>query len=823
MGGDRIDFFVSHAGADRAWAEWVAWQLIDAGYSVELDVWDWAAGRNLVTAMGDALDRSDRVVALFSRAYFDRSRYTTEEWSSAVLHVRGTEQGRLVPVRVEEVPAEKVPAVLRQLVFCDVFGMDEDRARQMLLEAVAERRRRPEKPAFPGARALGRLGGVGPRMPGTAPRVWNVPARNPSFTGRDGMLVEVREALLGGDRAVVQALHGMGGVGKTQLAIEYAYRFAGAYDLAWWINAEQGGLIGEQFAALGSALGCVPAGAGIEAVRFAVLAELRQRGRWLLVFDNAEDPFDITGWLPGGGGHVLITSRARGWTEVAAAIEVDVLARAESMAILQDRVAGLDEADADRLANELGDLPLAVAQAAGFMAETGMPAGQYLALLLTRAGQLLAQAVPGGYPRSLAAATQITATKLAQEDPAAAQLANLCAFLAPEPIPEHLFIGAASNLPGDLRARAVDPLAWRQTLAGLSRRWLVRIDHRGVQMHRLTQVILRARLTPRHADTTRRLTEAMLAASDPQDPANHPAAWPRWAELMPHVLAADLAATSNPGLRWLACNACRYLLARGDTRTGHDLASDLAQQWRDRLGDDHEHTLEITQYLGWALRIMGCYTEARDLDQDTLARKRRVLGEEHRSTLTTANNLAIVLRHLSELQAALNLAQDTLDRRRRVLGEDHPDTLNSANTLAITQRLLGNAQAALALTKGTLERCRRVLGEDHPDTLRTVSRLASCLRELGEVRAALELAKDVLSRQQRVLGKDHNCTLATANVLISCLREVGEVRAACELGQDTLERCRRIMGEEHPDTLRTASNLANDLVVLGDVSPSAAS
>src|SRR5260370_36366017 len=126
MGGESADFFVSHAGADRAWAEWVAWQLTEAGYSVGLDVWDWAAGRNFVTAMSDALDRCDRVVALFSAAYFDRSRYTTQEWSSAVLHVPGGDAGRLVPVRVEAVPAGRVPGRPRPLVGRDVFGVGED-------------------------------------------------------------------------------------------------------------------------------------------------------------------------------------------------------------------------------------------------------------------------------------------------------------------------------------------------------------------------------------------------------------------------------------------------------------------------------------------------------------------------------------------------------------------------------------------------------------------------------------------------------------------------------------------------------------------------
>ena len=177
--------------------------------------------------------------------------------------------------------------------------------------------------------------GSGPLPPGSVLRVWNIPARNPGFTGRDGLLAAVRERLLAGDRAVVQALQGMGGVGKTQLAIEYAHRFADSYDVAWWVNAEQAGLIGDQFAALGAALGCVQPGAGTEAVRAAVLADLHQRGRWLLVFDNAENPADIRPWLPGGAGHVLITSRERAWAEIAAPVEVDVLARAESVAILQ--------------------------------------------------------------------------------------------------------------------------------------------------------------------------------------------------------------------------------------------------------------------------------------------------------------------------------------------------------------------------------------------------------------------------------------------------------------------------------------------------------
>jgi tetratricopeptide (TPR) repeat protein len=614
----------------------------------------------------------------------------------------------------------------------------------------------------------------GPLPPGSVLRVWNIPARNPGFTGRNGLLAAMRQRLKAGDRAVVQAMQGMGGVGKTQLAIEYAHRFAEGYDVAWWVNAEQAGLIGDQFAALGAALGCVQLGAGTGAVRAAVLADLHQRGRWLLVFDNAENPADVRPWLPGGAGHVLITSRERTWGEIGAPVEVDVLARAESVAILQDRVAGLGAPEADRLAAALGDLPLAVAQAAGFMTETGMPAAVYLDLLRTQAGTLLDQAPPGSsYSRALATATRLTADRLDGEDPAAAQLASLCAFLAAEPVPEDLFTSAPSVLPGELAARAADPLAWRQTLAHLARQSLARIDQRGLVMHRLTQAILRDRLTSEQAAATRACAEAILAAADPGDPAN-PVTWPRWAQLMPHLLAADLAATGSPGLRWMACNACWYLLARGDTRTAHAVATDLRQHWRDRLGEDHENMQATARYLAWAFQDMGRYAEARDLDEDTLARRRRVLGEDHLETLRSATGLAIALRSLGEDQAARELDEDTLARYRRVLGEDHPDTLISAGNLAVDLRALGEHQAARELDEDTLARRRRVLGEDHPHTLTSANNFAIVLGALGEHQAARDLHQDTLARRRRVLGEDHPDALISANNLAADLRALGE-------------------------------------------------
>ena len=495
--GHRTDFFVSHAGADRAWAEWVAWQLNDAGYTVELDVWDWAAGQNFMTAMSDALGRCDRVVALFSAAYFERSRYTTEEWSAAALHVPGTGDNRLVPVRVAEVPTADMPAVLRPLVFRDLFGVGEEQARQILLEAVEGPRRPDQKPVFPAhgtPGGLSRPGEAGPRLPGSLPRIWNVQQRNPAFVGRDTALVELRDQLLAGGTAVARALHGMGGVGKTQLAVEYAYRFSGTYDLVWWIAAERTELIAAQLADLAVKAGVAVDTAEIPGAVSALYSDLRYRDGWLLIFDNAEDPRAFQQWLPGGPGHVLITSRNPNWDEIAAPVTVAVFASEESVSLLRRRVPGISAADAEHVAVELDNLPLALAQAAGVLSETGLPAAAYVENLARHASEILAEGTPASYSRSLAATVSDAADRLADTDPVAAALLRLSAFFGPEPIPASFFT-AAAELPAPLVAVAADPVRLHRALGRISGYGLARLDQDGVQVHRLVQAIVRDRLS----------------------------------------------------------------------------------------------------------------------------------------------------------------------------------------------------------------------------------------------------------------------------------------------------------------------------------------
>src|SRR3712207_1300050 len=255
------------------------------------------SGEDFVARMSAALERADRLLAVCTEAYFS-SVFGGAELRAAFAGSAAA-RGRIVPVLVE--PAS-LPALYAPLIPLDLTGLDETAAAARLLGRLAGGRPSgpPPFPREEPARS-DRLGDR-PGFAGALPAVWKVPPRNPRFTGRDGLLAELRRRLGAGEATLtVQALHGLGGIGKTQLALEYAHRFAADYDLVWWIDAEQPVLIPEQLARLAARLD-LPTGPTVADTVDRLLAELRGRNHWLLVFDNAERPADIAAYLPGGAG-----------------------------------------------------------------------------------------------------------------------------------------------------------------------------------------------------------------------------------------------------------------------------------------------------------------------------------------------------------------------------------------------------------------------------------------------------------------------------------------------------------------------------------------
>src|SRR3954463_4897577 len=796
------DFFISHAGRDTGWAEWLAWQLQQGGYTVELDVWDWAPGEDFVARMAAALERADRLLAVCTEAYFVSAFGGAELRAAFVGQAKA--EGRILPVLVEPVT---LPPLYEPLIHLDLTGLDEATAAARLRTRLAGGRP-TGPPPFPhrDAEPSGR-----PGFAGALPAVWKVPPRNPHFTGRDGMLAELRRRLRAGEGTlVVQALYGLGGVGKTQLALEYAHRFAVDYDLVWWIDAEQPVLIGDQLAGLAARLN-LPAGPTVADTVDRLLAELRHRDRWLLVFDNAERPQQIAAYRPGGAGHVLITSRSPGWGALGGRLEVDVLARAETIALLRARIPALDEELADKLAAELGDLPLAAAQAAGYLEQTDLPAADYLRRFRNRRATLLARGEVLGYSGRIDTAWALSLERLSGQDPAAVQLLQLAAFLAPEPIPLSLVNDHAELLDEPLRAVAADPDALADTVGALVGYSLARRHPDGFQVHRLGPAVIRHQLPREKQQATEKWVVALLAAAAPGDP-EAPVNGADYAALAPHVLAtAPLGDSSSVGRR-LVVDPIRYLEVRGDSSGSRAVCEPLLDRWRAVLGPDDPDTLAVATSLIFALFSVDEAALARELGEDTLRRCRQVLGPDHARTLRAATALTLALVQRGKAEAARELGEDTLHRCRQVFGPDHAIALWAATALTTALVQLGEAEPARGLGEDTLHRCRRELGPNHVTTLSAAGALTHALVQLGQVEPARALAQDTLQRCRRVLGPDRATTLLAGTTLTVALITVGEAESARALGEDTLQRCRRVLGPDHTITLLAATALSHALV-----------
>jgi tetratricopeptide (TPR) repeat protein len=839
------DFFVSYTQADRAWAEWIAWLLEEDGHRVLVQAWDFVPGSNWIAGMQAGARDAARTIAVLSPDYLD-SVYGSAEWQAAWAADPAGGGRRLLVVRVKD--CER-PGLLAGVVSVDVFGLGETtaraRVRGMVTGALAGRAKPAEPPGFPGA---GRAVPREPRFPGALPRVWKVPARNPYFTGRDPDLAELARALAAGRAVSVQSVHGLGGVGKTQLAIEYAYAHASDYDLVWWIVAEEPVSIPDQFAALAARLG-LEAAPDPESLRELVGEELRRVAGWLLIFDNADAVEDIAPWLPtaplpaGLPGHVIATTRRGGFSALGRVLDLEVIGLPAAVQLLCSRVPDLADETGGQIAQELGRLPLALEQAAAYLDRTQMPGVEYLELLRSRAADLYARGEVSGRADTIATLWDLSLERISGLSPAAVQLLEICAYLAPEPVPLDLFTGHPGQLPGPLAAAAADPLAFTEAVAVLADYSLAKRTAAGLQLHRLVQAAIRARhdrpspapslaqdtpvpggaTGPAAAAYSLGVALGLLQAATPEQ-ISEPQNWPRWALLLPHILATVShldTAVRQPDTEMmtkgseLLGEAGFYLWVQARHTDAKALEEQALAIDEAAYGPDHPNVAARLNNLALTLQALGQPEAARPLQERALAIDEAAYGPDHPAVARDLNNLVLILKDLGQPEAARPLQERALAIAEAAYGPNHPTVAAALNNLVQILHALGQPEAARPLQERALAITKAAYGPDHPEVATRLNNLAQILLDLGQPEAARPLQERALAIAEAAYGPGHPTVATHLNNLALILRALGQPEAARPLHERALAIDEAAYDPDHPTVARDLNNLAQILQDLG--------
>ncbi|MFI5534075.1 FxSxx-COOH system tetratricopeptide repeat protein [Kitasatospora sp. NPDC051853] len=702
--------------------------------------------------------------------------------------------------------------------------------------------------------STGQVVHAAPRQPASWPhQVGRIPPRAGSFQDR-AEAARLAAVLESGGTAVVGStgqvrvggvLTGLGGVGKTQLAADYARTAwtSGRLDVLVWITAASRAAIADGLAQAGSEL----LGAEPEVAVQAFLAWLEPKPnerpcRWLIVLDDVADPQDLRGWWPPQSPHgrTLVTTRRRDAVLAGGGrrmVEVGLFTPDEALAYLTDILAdhGRHEPDHElrALAADLGHLPLALSQAAAYLIDAGITTTAYRALLADRTRTLadVMDALPDDQPRPLAATWTLSIERANTLAPAglAAPMLRLASFLDPNGIPESVLTTAPAlvhfalsrGVLAGVRRRwwwpgrwhtvtAVMPAEAAAALRVLHRLGLITHDpdtpHQAVRVHQLVQRAVRDTLTPaEHDHTAHRAADALLAAwpDIETDTALAQALRASTDALTGHALDA----LHRPGAHEVLFRAGSSLGESGQVAAARDYFHHLANSTHHHLGPDHPHTL-AARHNGTYLRgEAGDVAGAAAALERVLADQLRVLGPDHPQTLITRHNRARWRGQAGDAVGAAAAFKELLADQLRVLGPDHPQTLNTRHNLARWRVEAEDAAGDAAALEGVLADQLRVLGPDHPDTLNTRHNLAVWRGNTGDLQGAAAAFEELLADSLRVLGPDHPDTLNTRHNLATWQGTTGDLQGAAAAFEQLLADSLRVLGPDHPDTLNTRHSL----------------
>lgn len=669
------------------------------------------------------------------------------------------------------------------------------------------------------------VGDGGPVVVGTIPR------RPSASQPRTGLV----DRIIGQDVEApgVFVLTGARGAGKTQLAAAVARaRIAASWRLVAWVAAEDRRLMLAGLHQVACALGLSDPSAEAQDSAAAVRHHLEAHGDLcLLVLDNAVDMDAVMPFLPTAGqSQVMITSTRRTLGNLGRAVTVDTFTADEAVAYLTERAGLADAEGAQTVAEELGHLPLALAQAAAVIDGQRLDYATYLRRLRAMTVADYLPAIPGDpYPHSAAQAILLSAAGITDKPAHCRALLDLIAMLSASGVPRHYLQHAGqlgllhrSHKPGRL-GKAISPAVVDALLGQLADASLINISvgNGVVTAHRLVMRVVREQLAHDHhlipvaAAATALLADLLVPGEQ---------AWTRpravdelikqitalydhlpadtWTTVPDRHLAAAMLALRGQVL-WYLNDA--MTLPSHTIAFGNALVADITRI----LGPGHPDTLTARNHLAWAYETAGDLDEATRRYEQTEADRTRLLGPDHPDTLTSRHNLAWAYYSAGRLAEATSLAEEVFADRERVLGRDHPAALGICSLISSAYARAGRHEDAVSLNEQTLRDRQRVLGPDHPDTLAARHNLAYVYAVAERYEEAIATHEYVLSDRQQVLGLSHPDTLASRHNLARTYEMAGQGEEAIRRYQQTLADCARILGPDHPITRTVQQSLAS--------------
>ncbi len=649
------------------------------------------------------------------------------------------------------------------------------------------------------------------------------------FVGRVAEMAALERALQPrNERAarhvVTQAVSGLGGIGKSTLALHFAHGHRSDYTAVWWIDAETPETI---TSSLGQLTVRGNPGTNTSGVPSAVLAEwalawLDTHPGWLLVFDNVTHPDHVAPYLARltSGNHLITSRLTYGWHDLdATPLHLDVLTPSAATSLLH-QLAGLDDSSeptaARELADELGCLPLALEQAGAYIRRTRDTYSSYLHRFRTKAARMLG--TPGnGDPHgvTIARTWRVTLDTIAERDPLAVRLLHVMAWLAPHAIPRALLANASDEEDAELDA-----------LALLNDFSMITLSEKTADIHRLVQAVARTADADDPHRTELAIQEAQFTSATllhnalPNDPTANLAGWPCWRALLPHIdayLTHTHPNTDTTDTFKILFQTSQFLWSQGQVTQAARYANRSAATSARIKGEDHRVTLASRMNLADIYRDAGDLDHAIPLYEQIVSDSIRIFGKDHSNTLAVRNNLAYAYREAGKLEQVIPILKQNLADRIRIHGPDHHDTLSARHNLSGAYREAGDLGRALPLLKQDLADSVRVLGEDHEHTLRCRENLADAYLEAGNLSQALSLLKRTLNDTIRAFSQTHPRTVHLRFHLAHAYLEAGNLGRAIPLYEQALAEGIRVLGEDHADNLAYRSHLAAAYLAAGDL------